>query len=419
MSYAPSQRETKSRGSGSLPAQGTDTSGSDEIRLFRIDVPQTVVDDMRRRIAATRWPDRETVNDRSQGVQLAKLQRLVAHWGNGYDWRRIEATLNTLPQFITEIDGLDIQFAHIRSPHEDALPLLMIHGWPGSIIELLKVIEPLTNPTAQGGEAPDAFHLVLPTMPGYGYSGKPTTHGWSPARMAAAFHQLMLRLGYPQYVSQGGDWGAIISQVLATQTPDGLLGIHVNMPGTVPPGILRHLRNFDSAPSGLTNREKMAYDRLLHFYRDGFGYAAMMNQSPQTIGYSLADSPTGMAAYYYDKFAEWTDSGGEPETVLTADEMLDAISLYWLTNTGTSSSRSYWEGAQAGGGPFNAFDIPTLPVAVSVFPAEIYRAPRSWGEKAFGNLIYWNEVERGGHFAAWEQPQLFTQEVRAAFASLR
>jgi pimeloyl-ACP methyl ester carboxylesterase len=229
----------------------------------------------------------------------------------------------------------------------------------------------------------------------------------------------MLRLGYPQYVSQGGDWGAIISELLAVQAPDGLLGIHVNMPGTVPPDILRHLRNFDPAPAELTDREKVAYHRLLHFYRDGFGYAAMMNQSPQTIGYSLADSPVGMAAYYYDKIAEWTDSGGEPEKVLTYDEMLDTISLYWLTNTGASSSRSYWEGAQAGGGPFDAFDIPSVPVAVTVFAAEIYPAPRSWGEQAFGNLIYWNEVDRGGHFAAWEQPKLFTQELRAAFSSLR
>jgi pimeloyl-ACP methyl ester carboxylesterase len=419
MSYAPSNRDTKSRRSAPLLQERTHPSGNAEIRPFRIDVPQPAIDDMRRRIAATRWPDRETVDDRSQGVQLAKLKPLVEYWASGYDWRRIEATLNELPQFITEIDELDIQFAHIRSPHEDALPLLMIHGWPGSIVELLKIIEPLTKPTAHGGGAADAFHLVLPTMPGYGYSGNPTTHGWSPARMATAFHLLMIRLGYPQYVSQGGDWGAIISQILATQSPDGLLGIHVNMPGTVPPGILRQLRNFDPAPSELTDREKVAYDRLLHFYRDGFGYAAMMNQSPQTIGYALSDSPVGMAAYYYDKFAEWTDSGGEPETVLTADEMLDAISLYWLTNTGTSSSRSYWEGAQAGGGPFNAFDIPDVPVAVSVFPAEIYRAPRTWGEKAFGNLIYWNEVDRGGHFAAWEQPQLFSEEVRAAFAPLR
>jgi pimeloyl-ACP methyl ester carboxylesterase len=303
-------------------------SNGTDVRPFSVNVPEEDLADLRRRVAATRWPDRETVSDRSQGVQLEKLQELVRYWGTDYDWRKVEATL-------------------------------MTHGWPGSIIELLKVVEPLTDPTAHGGKAEDAFHLVLPTMPGYGFSGKPTTTGWGPARMASAFHELMLRLGYPRYVSQGGDWGAIISELLAVQAPEGLLGIHVNMPGTVPPDVLRHLRNFDPAPAELSDREKVAYDRLLHFYRDGFGYAAMMNQSPQTIGYALADSPVGMAAYYYDKFAEWTDSGGEPEKVLTYDEMLDAISLYWLTNTGTSSSRSYWEGAQAGGGPFDAFDIPT------------------------------------------------------------
>jgi pimeloyl-ACP methyl ester carboxylesterase len=389
------------------------------VRPFRVDVPEEALTDLRRRILATRWPDKETVSDRSQGVQLAKLRSLVEYWGTEYDWRKVEARINALPQFITEIDGLDIQFTHIRSPHDDAMPLLMTHGWPGSIVELLKVIDPLTNPTAHGGSAEDAFHLVLPTMPGYGFSGNPDTSGWSPARMATAFHELMLRLGYHQYASQGGDWGAIISEILAVQAPKGLLGIHVNMPGTVPSDVLRHLRNFDPAPAELSDREKIAYDRLLHFYRNGFGYAAMMNQSPQTIGYALSDSPVAMAAYYYDKFAEWTDSGGEPEKILTYDEMLDAISIYWLTNTGTSSSRSYWEGAQAGGGPFDAFDIPTVPVAVTVFPAEIYRAPRSWAERSFANLIYWKEVDRGGHFAAWEQPQLFSDEIRAAFRSLR
>jgi pimeloyl-ACP methyl ester carboxylesterase len=404
----------------SLPTASTQTTMTHpDVRSFRVGVPEEDLVELRRRIAATRWPDKETVDDRSQGVQLAKLRPLVEYWASGYDWRTVEATLNDLPQFITEIDGLDIQFAHIRSPHADALPLLMTHGWPGSVIELLKVIDPLTNPTAHSGLATDAFHLVLPTMPGYGFSGIPTSVGWDPAHMASAFHQLMVRLGYPQYVSQGGDWGAIISELLAVQAPQGLLGIHVNMPGTVPPDVLRHLRNFDPAPTELSDREKTAYDRLLHFYRDGFGYAAMMNQSPQTIGFALADSPVAMAAYYYDKFAEWTDSRGNPEQVLSYDEMLDAISLYWLTNTGTSSSRSYWEGAQAGGGPFDAFDIPSLPVAVTVFPAEIYPAPRSWGERAFGNLIWWNEVDRGGHFAAWEQPQLFCGEVRAAFRTLR
>ncbi|MEU8606243.1 epoxide hydrolase family protein [Streptomyces parvulus] len=406
-------------GTGSGGASSHPAKPVPGVRPFRIKVPQRDINELRRRVRETRWPDKETVGDRSQGAQLARLRPLVEYWGSGYNWRKVEAELNALPQFITEIDGLDIQFAHIRSPHANALPLLMTHGWPGSIIELLKVIGPLTDPTAHGGRAEDAFHLVLPTLPGYGFSGKPTTAGWNPDRVAGAFHDLMLRLGYERYVSQGGDWGAIISELLAVRRPEGLLGIHVNMPGTVPQGVLRHLRNFDPAPSSLSEREKAAYDRLLHFYRDGFGYAAMMNQSAQTIGYALADSPVAMAAYYYDKFAEWTDSGGRPEKVLTYDEMLDAISLYWFTNTGASSSRLYWEGAQAGGGPFDAFDIPTLPVAVTVFPGEIYRAPRSWGEKAFGNLVHWNEADKGGHFAAWEQPDLLAQEIRAAFRTLR
>jgi pimeloyl-ACP methyl ester carboxylesterase len=402
-----------------LDAMTVTTGAAISVRPFRFSAPAEDLVDLRRRIQATRWPDSETVGDRSQGTQFARLRPLAEYWGTLYDWRKVEAKLNSLPQFITEIDGLDIQFAHIRSRQDGAMPMLMTHGWPGSIVELLKVIEPLTDPTAHGGAAEDAFHLVLPTLPGYGYSGKPTSTGWNPARIARAFHTLMLRLGYGRYVSQGGDWGAIISEVLALQSPEGLLGIHVNMPGTVPPDILRHLRNFDPAPDELSAREKIAYDRLLHFYRDGFGYAAMMNQSPQTIGYALADSPVAMAAYYYDKFAEWTDSDGEPERVLRYDEMLDAITLYWLTNTGASSSRSYWEGAQAGGGPFNAVPIPKLPVAVTVFPAEIYPAPRSWGHRTFGNLIYWSEVDKGGHFAAWEQPEIFSQELRAAFRSLR
>lgn len=408
--------------SGTSPA-GAAASGNAQrsaaVRPFRVRVPQKELNELRRRVRETRWPDRETVRDRSQGAQLAKLRPLVEYWGTGYNWRKAEAKINALPQFITEIDGLDIQFAHIRSPHADAMPMLMTHGWPGSIVELLKVVGPLTNPTAHGGRAEDAFHLVLPTLPGYGFSGKPTSTGWNPARVAVAFNELMLRLGYTQYVSQGGDHGSIISQVLAAQKPKGLLGIHVNMPGTVPPDVLRHLRNFDPAPASLSEREKLAYNRLLHFYRDGFGYAAMMNQTPQTIGYALTDSPVAMAAYYYDKFAEWTDSGGEPEKVLTYDEMLDAISLYWLTGTATSSSRFYWEGTQAGGGPFNAVDIPSVPVAVTVFPGEIYPAPRSWGERAYGNLIHWNEVDKGGHFAAWEQPHLLAQELRTAFRPLR
>jgi pimeloyl-ACP methyl ester carboxylesterase len=366
-----------------------------------------------------RWPERETVNDQSQGVQLAKLQELVRYWGTDYDWRKVEAKLNALPQFVTEIDGLDIQFIHVRSRHPNALPLIMTHGWPGSPLELLKVIGPLTDPTAYGGRAEDAFDLVLPTYPGYGFSGKPRGTDWGPSHVASAWDQLMRRLGYTRYVSQGGDWGAIISEVMAVQAPPGLLGIHINMPGTVPPSVLRLLRNGDPAPAGFSDVEKAAYASLDAFYRKGFGYADMMNTRPQTLGYGLADSPVGMAAFFYDKFAAWTHSGGQPEQALTPDEMLDDITLYWLTNTGTSSSRSYWDAAQGGGGPFNAFDIRTVPVAVTIFPGEIYRAPRSWAEQSFHKLIYWNEVDKGGHFAAWEQPDLFAAEIREAFRSLR
>jgi pimeloyl-ACP methyl ester carboxylesterase len=343
----------------------------------------------------------------------------MQYWATDYDWRKAEAKLNALPQFITEIDGLDIQFAHVRPPHLNALPLLMTHGWPGSIFELLKVVEPLTNPTAYGGRAEDAFHLVLPTWPGYGFSGKPVATQWAPDRVARAWHELMGRLGYTQYVSQGGDWGAIVSQVLAVQAPAGLLGIHTNMPGTVPPSVLRLIRNGEPAPASFSDAEKVAFAGLEYFYQKGFGYAAMMNTRAQTLGYGLADSPVFMAAFYYEKLAEWSDSGGDPERVFTRDEILDNVSLYWLTNTGTSSSRSYWDAAQGPGGPFNAIDIPTVQVAVTVFPGEIYRAPRSWAEQSFQKLIYFNEVDKGGHFAAWEQPELFSQEMRAAFRSLR
>jgi len=394
------------------------TEGS-AVRPFRVDVPQEALVDLRRRIAATRWPDRETVTDHSQGVQLAKLQPLVRYWGTDYDWRKAEAKLNALPQFITQIDGLDIQFAHVRSRHSNAMPLIMTHGWPGSILELLKVVGPLTDPMSHGGRAEDAFHLVLPTYPGYGFSGKPEGTGWDPDRVAQAWHELMRRLGYTRYVSQGGDWGAIISEVMAVQAPPGLLGIHINMPGTVPPSVLRLIRNRDPVPSSFSDVEKAAFASLEYFYRKGFGYAEMMNTRPQTLGYGLADSPVGMLAFFYDKFAEWTYSGGEPERALTRDEMLDAVTLYWLTNTGTSSSRSYWDAAQRGGGPFNAIDITKVPVAVTIFPGEIYRAPRSWAEQNFHKLIYWNEVDKGGHFAAWEEPELFSTEIRAAFRSLR
>lgn len=401
-----------------VPAPAGVTAQDAAIRPFLVNVPQAALDDLRRRIAATRWPERETVADSSQGVQLEHFRELVYTWGTDYDWRKGEAKLNALPQFITTIDGVDIQFAHIRSPHANAMPLIMTHGWPGSPFELLKIVRPLTDPTAHGERAEDAFHLVLPTYPGYGFSSKPT-EAWDPGRVARAWDVLMKRLGYESYVSQGGDWGAIVSQVMAVQAPQGLLGIHTNMPGTTPPGVLRLIRNREPAPASFSDAEKVAFEGLETFYRKGFGYAEMMNTRPQTLGYGLSDSPVGLAAFLYEKIATWTHSGGEPERVLMREEILDNITLYWLTNTGTSSSRSYWDAAQGEGGPFNAIEIAKIPVAVTVFPGEIYRAPKSWGEQSFKKLIYWNEVDRGGHFAAWEQPELFAQEMRAAFRSLR
>lgn len=401
---------------GSPPRAPT---GSTAIRPFRLKVPDAVLSDMRRRIAMTRWPEPENVKDHSQGVQIEKLRPLVAYWGGAYDWRKIEAKFNALPQFITEIDGLDIQFMHIRSKHANAMPLIMTHGWPGSPLELLKTIGPLTDPTAHGGKAEDAFHLVMPTYPGYGFSGKPTDLSWGPDHVARAWDVLMRRLGYDKYVSQGGDWGAIISEIMAVQAPPGLLGIHINMPGTVPPDVLRLIRNRDPAPASFSEAEKTAFKGLEYFYRKGFGYAEMMNTRPQTLGYSLADSPVGLLAFLYDKFDEWTYSDHNVLKALTRDEILDDVTFYWVTNTGTSSSRSYWDAAQGGGGPFNAFDIQKVPVAVTVFPGEIYRAPKAWGERSFKKLIYWNEVDRGGHFAAWEEPDLFSAELRAAFRPLR
>ena len=320
------------------------------IRPFKARIPQAQIDELRRRIAATRFPERETVADFSQGVQLEKLRPLVEYWGKSYDWRKAEAKLNALPQFITTIDGLDIHFIHVRSRHPNALPMLIPHGWPGSVFELLKVVDPLVNPTAHGGRAEDAFHIVLPSLPGYGFSGKPTAAGWGPDRMGRVFHELMQRLGYNEYVAQGGDWGAIIAEVMAVQAPKGLLAIHINMPGTVPPSVLNLIRLRQPAPANFSEEEKTAFAGLEYFYRKGFGYAEMMNTRPQTLGYSLADSPVGMLAFYYDKFTEWTHSNREPEKVLTRDDMLDNVTLYWLTNTGTSSSRSYWDAAQGGGG---------------------------------------------------------------------
>ncbi|QNB15372.1 epoxide hydrolase family protein [Paraburkholderia tropica] len=391
------------------------SAATPDIRPFKANIPDSALDDLRRRLANTRWPGKETVADESQGVKLARMQQLVQYWGTGYDWRKGEAKLNAFPMFITEIDGLDIQFIHVRSRHANALPLIMTHGWPGSIFELIKAIGPLTDPTAYGASADDAFHVVVPSLPGFGFSGKPAQPGWGSDHIARAWGVLMARLGYERFVSQGGDCGSVISQRMAMQHVKGLIGIHVNMPATVPPDIARHLALDDPAPAGLSADEKRAYEKLSVFYRDNCGYSAMMVTRPQTVGYALADSPVGQAAWMYDKISQWTYSGGIPEHSLTRDEILDDISLYWLTNSATSSAQIYWEDHSNN---FNAVDI-GLPTAITVFPGEIYQAPRSWAERAYHNLVYFNTVEKGGHFAAWEEPLLFAQEVRAGFRPMR
>ncbi|WP_329294608.1 epoxide hydrolase family protein [Streptomyces sp. NBC_01455] len=385
------------------------------IRPFRVNIPERDLVELRRRITATRWPDRETVHDQSQGVQLATMKELSQYWRASYNWRNIENKLNSLPQFKTEIDGLDIHFIHVRSRHANALPMILTHGWPGSILEFLKVIDPLSNPTAHGGRAEDAFHLVIPSIPGYGFSERPTSTGWGPDRIARAWAVLMERLGYGHYVSQGGDWGAVISDKMAIQQPAGLLGIHVNFPATVPADIAKKLACGDPVPTGLDADEKAAYKKLATFYKTGSGYSAMMVTRPQTEGYGLTDSPVGLAAWMYDKFAAWTYSDGHPERVLTKDEMLDDITLYWVTNTAVSSSRLYWEN---NANNFNAVSV-SIPAAITVFPGEIYQAPRSWAASSYHKLIYFNKARRGGHFAAWEVPDIFTDELRAAFRSLR
>jgi pimeloyl-ACP methyl ester carboxylesterase len=404
------------------PAE-TDAAEENTIRPFHIDVPEDELVDLRRRIAATRWPDKETVTDQSQGVPLATIQMLAHYWATEYDWRKIESKLNALPQFITEIDGLDIHFIHVRSRHEDALPLIVNHGWPGSIIEQLKIIDRLTDPTAHGGDAADAFHVVIPSMPGYGFSGKPRSTGWGPERMGRAWAALMERLGYSRYVAQGGDWGAFVVDQMGVQAPAGLLAIHTNMPATVPADVDKASLAGEPPPAGLSAEERRAYEQLIRTYAQ-VEYARMMAARPQTL-YGIADSPVGLAAWLLDH----NDADGQPAAAvvaaldrstsdageLTRDEVLDNITLYWLTNTGVSASRLYWEYK---GGFFNAKGV-SIPVAVTVFPGEQYQAPRSWADQAYPNLIHFNEVDRGGHFAAWEEPELFSQEIRAAFTSLR
>ncbi len=410
-----------------LPALATAAAAGDAIRPFHIHVPEQDLADLRRRLAATRWPEKETVADESQGVPLAVMRELVHHWQTDYDWRKVEARLNGLPQFITEIDGLDIHFIHVRSKQEAALPLIVTHGWPGSIIEQLKIIDPLTNPTAYGADAADAFHLVIPSMPGYGFSGKPTATGWNPTRIARAWVALMQRLGYTNYVAQGGDWGSPVTNEMAKLTPPGLLGIHVNLPGTVPADISKALQAGDPPPTSLAEDEKRAYEQLQILFAKRRAYAQIMGTRPQTL-YGLADLPVALAAWIIDH----GDGYGQPEAAvmgailghpfnghpvgdLTRDDVLDEISLYWLTNTGVSSGRLYWENKI---NLYAAADV-SLPTAITVFPGENYQAPRSWAGQAYHKLIYYHRVDKGGHYAAWEQPQLFSEELRAGFRSLR
>jgi pimeloyl-ACP methyl ester carboxylesterase len=389
------------------------------IHPFHVNVPEAELTELRRRVKETKWPERETVTDATQGVQLATIQALARYWATGYDWRKVEARLNAVPQFITEIDGLDIHFIHVRSKHENALPLIVTHGWPGSVVEQLKVIDPLTNPTAHGASASDAFDVVVPSIPGYGYSGKPTTTGWGPDRIARAWVTLMKRLGYTKFVAQGGDWGAVIVDMMGLQAPPELLGIHTNMPGIFPKDIDNAAFSGAPAPSGLSADEKVAYERLQFVYQKGIAYGYQMGLRPQTL-YGIADSPVGLAAYFLDHDARSYELiarvfQGQAEG-LTRDDILDNITITWLTNTALSGARLYWE--YWGKGYFNAKGV-SIPVAVSVFPDELYPAPRSWTEKAYPKLIHYNRLSKGGHFAAWEQPKLFSEEVRTGFRSLR
>jgi pimeloyl-ACP methyl ester carboxylesterase len=399
-------------------ASAKQKTGGEAIRPFRVSIPDAELAELRRRINATKWPERETVPDATQGVQLETMQALARYWANEYDWRKVEARLNALPQFLTEIDGLDIHFIHIRSKHDDALPLVVTHGWPGSIIEQLKIVEPLTDPTAHGASASDAFHLVIPSMPGYGFSGKPTATGWGPERIARAWATLMQRLGYTRFVAQGGDWGAVITDVMGTQAPQGLLGIHSNMPGVLSPEIERAVQSGAPVPAGLSEDERRAFERLQFVYSKGIAYGYQMGLRPQTL-YGIDDSPIGLAAYFLDH-DKWSygliaDVFAGKLGGLTRDDVLDNITLTWLTNTGISGARLYWENKL---GFFSVKGV-RIPAAVSAFPDELYQAPRSWAERAYPKLVHYNKLDKGGHFAAWEQPQLFSQEVRAGFRSLR
>jgi pimeloyl-ACP methyl ester carboxylesterase len=401
---------------GTAPARPATTDSS--IRPFRVSFPQTDLDDLRRRIAATIWPDRETVNDRTQGVPLALMQEVARYWATDYDWRKAEAKLNAYPQFVTTIDGVDIHFIHVRSPEPNALPMIVTHGWPGSVMEQLKIIEPLTNPTAHGASAKDAFDLVIPSLPGYGFSGKPTATGWDPQHIARAWVELMKRLGYTKYVAQGGDWGNAVTEQMALLKPAGLIGIHTNMPATLPADVQQALQFGSPAPAGLSAEEKHAWDQLDFFYKNGLGYAQEMAHRPQTL-YGISDSPIGLAAWMLDHDASSLALfervfDGQPEG-LTRDDILDDVTLYWLTKTGISSARLYWESKLA----FFAPKGVTVPTAISVYPDELYAAPKSWTEKAYPALIHYNRLPKGGHFAAWEQPESFCSEMRESFSTLR
>ena len=406
------------------PATVTDrpteqTTDRSAIRPFRVDVPEVELTELRKRINATRWPERETVTDASQGVQLATMRALARYWATEYDWRKVEARLQALPHFVTEIDGLDIHFIHVRSKHENALPVIVTHGWPGSVVEQLKIIDPLTNPTAHGGSASDAFDVVIPSMPGYGFSDKPTTTGWDPAQIARAWTVLMKRLGYTRFVAQGGDWGSIVTELMAVQAPPELAGIHTNMPGVIPADIDAAAFSGAPAPAGLSADEKVAYERLQFVYQKGIGYGYQMGLRPQTL-YALADSPVGLAGYFLDHDVRSYEMisrvfAGEAAG-LTRDDVLDNITITWLTNTAISGARLYWENRFAS---FFGVKGVSVPVAVSVFPDELYPAPRSWAERAYPNLIHYNRLDKGGHFAAWEQPELLTEELRVGFRSLR
>ena len=410
---------------GATQERSKPAADKDAIRPFRVNVPEAELTELRRRINATKWPEQETVTDQTQGVQLATIQKLARYWATDYDWRKCEARLNAVPNFITEIDGLDIHFIHVRSKHDDALPLIVTHGWPGSVIEQLKIVDPLTNPTAHGASASDAFHLVIPNIPGYGFSGKPTTTGWDPAHIARAWVALMKRLGYTRFVAQGGDWGALIVDQMAAHAPPELLGIHTNLPFAVPLDIARAAQAGAPPPSDLSAEERRAYDQLVFVYKHGLGYAIEMGQRPQTL-YGIADSPVGLAAWFLDHddrslklISRVFD--GHPEG-LTRDDVLDNVTLTWLTNTAISGARLYWENfgnVPEGKVPFFLQRNVSIPVAVSAFPDELYQTPRSWAERAYPKLVYYKKHDKGGHFAAWEHPQLLSEDVRAGFRPLR